>query len=442
MRWNILKVLKRVLVHLKIANRYLYSEGDKVITYLTNISLWVIILGVAASIVVMSVTNGFNEDIKSKVLGKESHLLMIARDGYYEDYEGVAREVEKFLWVRRAIPFSEGEALLLSYRDRVFGTLVRAVSEKDFQFFKNFLQRISGEMELRDGGILLAESLAINLGVSVGDTVTLVVAKTTGFFGKIMIPKPFRLKVIGIFSTGYAEYDKVFSIISLPTAEKIYGTKNIVWAIGIYVDNPEKAGIYRWYLYSKFGKGSQILTWMDINRNLFIALHDQKVIMAIVMFFFFVVVGFAILGSMISLVLDKKREIAILKAMGYTPTDIMQIFIYLGSILSLRGALIGTILGVFVSLNLGGMLQLVEDVINLLNDGAYRFIRLYKFIPRPEKFQFFKSYVYYIQTFPVKVEFGDLVFVFLLAVLISVLATLLPAYNASKMRPAEIIRNE
>ncbi|MFN4245051.1 MAG: FtsX-like permease family protein [Brevinematia bacterium] len=428
-------------VILSIAIKYINFSGKNVISKISLVSFLSIFVGVATSVVVLSITNGFREDLKEKMIGKEAHISVIGRGLGIKNYLSfISNMKESFSWIVEAEPYYQGQALLRMWGDNIQGTLIMGITTNSIYRYKKYFKILEGSYDIKKGEIILGETLAYNLRARIGSEIEVIVKPPI----EGELPKIRKFRVKGIISTGYGEYDSILSVVLLQDAQYLYQVGDIAYGISVTVDNIDKVKKYKYDILNKYQGLFIVLTWQDTNRNLFEAMYNQKTVMMMVLFLFFIVVSFGIIGTMMSLSLDKKSEIAILKAIGMKSRDITQIFILSGAILGLAGSLCGTIVGSFVSINLEQITLGTENIINyIIYNLSYPIAKA--IIPNiiyPEKFEFFKSNVYYIKSFPTKVEFWDLVLISLFATLVSILASLLPAVKVSKLKPSEILRNE
>lgn len=427
-------------INLFVASRYVKLSGKDALSKISLVAFLSIFVGVATSIVVLSITNGFREDLKQKIVGKDAHIVVIGRGLGIKNYNELSKDLKNsFSWVKEAEPYYQGQGLLRLYGDNILGSLVIGATYNSIERYKKYFKLLYGGFDLSKGEIILAETLAYNIGAKVGSEVEVIVKPPTQ---DLPVIRKFRVK--GIFSTGYGEYDSVLSVILFEDAQKLFNVGKLAYGINIMVDDIDKVKDYKYRILNRYSGDFLVLTWQDTNRNLFEAMYNQKTIMIMILFLFFVVVSFGIVGTMMSLSLDKKSEMAILKAVGMRSSDIVEVFILAGAFLGIVGSFSGIILGLLISINLESITLGLEDFVNfIVFNISYPFAKVINpFIPYPEKFEFFKSNVYYIKSFPTKVEFIDLVLVSIFATTVSIVASLLPALRASKLKPAEILRNE
>jgi len=441
-----------------IAFRYLRAKRKQAfISVTTLISILGVMLGVMSMIVVLSVMTGFVEDLRGKILGTYSHVVLLRVGMGMENYmevksqveEGllkkVSSEIKKFSfpsifagldWIKsyvrlRALkaqrkilseivavtPFTFNQ-VLLSGDGGVIGVVVRGIDPESVGKVTTLASNIKeGGLEELSGfkgfpGILIGKELARNLGAFYNDKVTAI--SPTGRFSPMgIIPKVKQFVVAGIFESGMYEYDATLAYIRIAEAQKFFGLGNRVSGLEIRVKDIDKADRVASILQKALGYPFYARDWKDMNRNLFSALRLEKIVMSLILIIMILVAAFSIICTLIMIVMEKGKDIAILKSMGASSKNIMKIFIFEGIVI---GG-IGTILGLLTGFLLCWLL------------GKYHFISL-------------PGDVYYITTLPVKMRVLDFVIVSLSAFVITILSTLYPSYQASRLRPAEAIRYE
>jgi len=441
-----------------VAFRYLRAKRKQAfISVTTLISILGVMLGVMSMIVVLSVMTGFVEDLRGKILGTYSHVVLLRVGMGMENYMEVKSQVEKGLlhnvdseirnfefpsistgldWIRsylhlRALkaqrrilseivavtPFTFNQ-VLLSGDGGVIGVVVRGVDSESVGRVTTLASNIKeGGLDELSGvkgfpGILIGKELARNLGAFYGDKVTAI--SPTGRFSPMgIIPKVKQFVVAGIFESGMYEYDATLAYIRIAEAQKFFGLGNRVSGLEIRVKDIDNADRVASILQKALGYPFYARDWKDMNRNLFSALRLEKIVMSLILIIMILVAAFSIICTLIMIVMEKGKDIAILKSMGASSKNIMKIFMLEGIVI---GG-IGTILGLLSGFLLCWLL------------GKYQFISL-------------PGDVYYITTLPVKMRVLDFVIVSLSAFFITILSTLYPSYQASRLRPAEAIRYE
>jgi lipoprotein-releasing system permease protein len=404
-----------------IGGRYLKTKQKQAfISLITLLSITGVTVGVMALIVVIAVMAGFESDLKSRILGVESHIVLTRHGGQFSDYRKVIAGLEKDDEIIAATPFIYSQVMLRS-ASGVSGALLRGISpDSAGRVIQNFAdtplqERFAIKEKETVGlaimpGIILGKELARNLGVMKGDTVYIISPR--GMLSPIgHVPRMKRFKVTDFFQSGMYEYDGSLAYISLGDAQELQKMGDTVSGIEIRIHDIYKAKLIGKQIEDNLGFPYWVRDWMQMNRNLFSALKLEKTVMFIILTLIILVAAFNIASSLIMMVMKKTRDIGILKAMGTTNRSIRKIFVFNGMII---GG-IGTTLGVFLG----------SIVCFLLKQ--YKFIEL-----DPD--------VYYISTLPVKLEMLDVLIIGCAALFICFLSTLYPAHQASKVDPVEAIR--
>jgi lipoprotein-releasing system permease protein len=423
---------------LYLSSKYLkFKVSDRGLSAMAVIALLAIVIGSAAAVVILSAANGFHDNLLQKLMSKDSHMIILAPGKGIPAYQQYIDRISRIKGVKSVIPYFERQALLKGGLNTWGATIMGIPSDfykKQDDFQKQFHME-SGAFDLdRPLSIVMGYNLADNLGVSPGSIVELSV------FSESFFTLQYKFKVTGTFSVGYRDYDSSLAFISFRDSQLIFDAAGYAYGLAVRVDKPFEIDRYAREVrkvcpYTPF-------TWMSLHRNDFQALQDEKVMIMIILAFFFIVVAASILSTMIAMVLDKKEEIGILKAMGLSPGDTLKVFLFNGFFLGAGGGVFGVMLGILISTTLNDILRFIEILVDFVNFTAYHALAWTHRIPAPENFKFIKSSVYYIDKFPIQIQYGDLVFVFLLSVALSTLAVIVPAYTASRMRPVEVLRND
>lgn len=406
-----------------IGNRYLRVK-QTFISLITILSIAGITIGVMALIIVIAVMSGAEAEFRSRILGVESHVMIMRYGSAFTDYRRIIKDVEKIDGVKTASPYVFSQIMLRS-SSRVSGAVLRGIDPGSAgqaikSLNKAFLeQRLTKNQNAGTSafvpGIILGQELARNLGVIENDIIYLISPR--GMISPIgHIPAMKRFRVTGLFESGMYEYDTSLAYVHLKDAQSILHIGDSVTNIGVRVKDIYKADNIAENiaanLNQKYKTGSYwARDWMQMNRNLFSALKLEKKAMFIILTLIILVAAFNIASSLIMMVTGKTKDIAILKAMGATNKSIRRIFVFKGMIVGLTGTVLGMCLG------LAGCILLKH----------YEFIKL-------------PGDVYYFTTLPVKLEALDVFVIVSAAMIICYLATLYPARKASKLNPVEAIR--
>ena len=403
-----------------IGGRYLRAkQKESFISLITILSVAGVTVGVMALIVVIAVMAGFESDLKQRILGVESHIVLMRHDGSFSGYKKISKQINELRGVEAATPFIYSQIMLRSSTG-VSGAVLRGIDPDSagsvIKILKNSVLQNLKQNQRRENsktfvpGIILGKELAKNLGVLKGDAVYLISSR--GMISPIgYLPAMKRFEVVGLFESGMYEYDGSLSYIDLEDAQKILNMKGAVTGIEVRVDDIYNARNIAKKIVSELGFPYWARDWMQMNHNLFSALKLEKTVMFIILALIVLVAAFNIASTLIMMVMGKTKDIAILKAMGAMDSSIRKIFIYKGMIIGAVGTLIGVCLGFIIC-------KLLEK---------------YKFIQLPGD-------VYYISTLPVRLEALDVFMIASAAMVICFLATLYPANQASKLNPIEAIR--
>jgi lipoprotein-releasing system permease protein len=393
------------------------------ISFISAFSMLGIMLGVMALIVVLSVMNGFHKEVRERILGMASHATISGVNNELSDWREVMAQASRFPHVIGEAPYVEGQGMLISGQ-KVSGVLLRGIQPDQESAVSSVISDIEkGSIDnLVPGGfgIILGRELALILGVDVGDKVTLVTPQINVTPAGIM-PRLKRFDVVGIFEVGMGDYDRGVAILHIDDAAKLMRLKDAVTGVRLKLDDLYLAPEVSRDLALKMGGYYRISDWSMQHRNFFAALQTEKRMMTIILSIIVLVAAFNIVTTMVMVVTDKQSDIAILRTLGASPRSVMGIFMVQGATLGVVGNLFGILFGILLAFN-------VETIVG-----------------RIEKFfgvEFLDSSIYYISQLPSDPQVGDVLFIGVGAFLITLLATLYPAWRASRTQPAEALRYE
>jgi len=401
-----------------IAFRYLKSKKKhKGVSVNTAISIGGVAVGVMALLVVLSVMSGFHQDLQKKILGANAHIIIRDYKGALTDTARITENLASNQEVLSHAPFVIGQ-VMVSFNNRAHGVYIRGIEPeieaKTTEILSHIKQgdfrRLSEDKEIP--GIIIGKELASNLGVLLNDMLNVV--SPVGEIGPMgMLPKVKQFRVVGIFEIGMFEYDANLVLTAMKPAQEFFGFKDSISGIELRLKDIYKAPEVKKQLQESLGLRYLVLDWMQMNKNLFSALKLEKFAMFVILVLIILVASFNIISNLIMNVIEKSREIAILKAIGATNKSIMTIFMLQGLFIGL----IGTCTGMTGGYLLGVILN------------KYQIIKL-------------PADVYYLSHLPVKMSLFDFVTVSLSAIIISFVATLYPAWQAAKLNPVEPLRYE
>jgi lipoprotein-releasing system permease protein len=412
-----------------IGLRYLKAKRKQTfISIITVISIAGVTVGVMALIVVLAVMSGFEKTLKEKILGTQAHLVLLkANQGGMEGYEEATKKVEEIKGVVSAAPFIISQ-VMLSSESNVFGVVLKGidpdrvgkVTELAHNLKTGRLEDLKNRREGDLPGIILGVELAKHLSVSVNETIQ-VISPLGTITPMGMMPKMKRFSIKGIFYSGMYEFDNTMAYVSIESAQKFFSMGDHVTGIEIKTDNIYKVKQIGGEIRREMGLPYWTKDWMEMNRNLFSALRLEKIAMFIILILIVLVAAFNIISTLIMVVMEKNKDVAILKSMGAPPRSILKIFIIEGGVIGVVGTILGTILGLGAAFNLEMITGFVENLFG---------------------FKILSSDVYYIDKLPSQVNPIDVVLIVVTAILISLLATLYPSWRASRLDPAEALRYE
>jgi lipoprotein-releasing system permease protein len=394
------------------------------ISFISMISMLGIMLGIVALIVVLSVMNGFHKEIRERILSMAAHATLSDPYGNgLADWRSVLARVRAHPDVVGAAPYVEIQAMLVGGAS-VSGALVQGILPQEQEQVSDLRHSmVQGSIDdLKDGEfrIVLGQDLAMYLGVGVGDKVTVVTPQANPTPVGIM-PRLKRFTVSGIFSVGMADYDRSAAFVSLGDAAKLMSLGDAVTGVRIKVEDLWDAPRLARQLAYDLGGVYRVVDWTEVHANFFRALAVEKRMMSIILFLIVAVAAFNIVSTLVMVVTDKRSDIAVLRTLGASPGRVMGIFMVQGTAIGFAGTILGAVVGVILALNLEPVLGTVESLFGI---------------------HFLDPTIYYIKELPSDVHLSDVLAISLSAFLMSVVATLYPAWRAANTQPAEALRYE
>jgi lipoprotein-releasing system permease protein len=404
--------------------RYLRAKRrNHFISFISLTSVLGIAVGVMALITVMSVMNGFEKELRDRILGMVSHASITSYGGRLEDWESIREQVQADPRVLGVAPFIEKEGMLA--RDgELSGGMVRGIlPEEEPAVSEVGDQMIQGELSQLVGGeyrVILGSHLARALRVGVGDHVFIIVPEGTVTVAGFR-PRMRRFDVVGLFDVGMYEYDRSHAFIHMEDAQTLYRYGEEIGGLRLKLDDMFGAPAVSRDIASNLGRGYFVRDWTRQHANFFAALQIEKTVMFIILFLIVAVAAFNIISTLVMVVNDKRADIAVLRTMGSSPGSVMAVFVVQGTVIGLVGTLLGLVLGVSLALNVEQIVPWVEDLFQT---------------------EFLPADVYYISDLPSELNWPDVARITGLAFVLTVLSTLYPAWRASRTQPAEALRYE
>jgi lipoprotein-releasing system permease protein len=398
------------------------ARRNRFISFISAISMAGIALGVAALIVVLSVMNGFQKEVRDRMLSVLSHIEVFSYNGALPDWERTVREARASRHVLAAAPYVSAQALF-AHEDQFRGALVRGIDPKLEETVADIGKQMrAGSLnELVPGSfnVVFGRELAASLGLHIGDKVVLVVPN-----GNVtpmgVTPTLRRLTLSGVFESGHFEYDSSLAFVSMADAEALFRTGGPT-GVRLKVDDMQSAPRIAQELAGQLSGDLLVRDWSRQNRSWFSAVQMEKRMMFIILALIIAVAAFNLVSTLVMTVTDKQSDIAILRTLGASPRSIMKIFVVQGALIGLTGTLIGVTFGTLIAFNIDVIVPAIEHVLGM------------RFLPQD---------IYVISDLPSDPQLGDIGVIGAVSVVLSLVATLYPSWSASRVRPAEALRYE
>ncbi|MGF1644574.1 MAG: lipoprotein-releasing ABC transporter permease subunit [Thiotrichales bacterium] len=393
------------------------------ISFISLISIAGIALGVTALITVLSVMNGFQNELRERILGMASHMKVSELDSSLTNWRALQAELNDQPHVLGSAPLIEFEAML--HKDgRVSGAILRGIDPAEEAAVSEVHEKmVGGSMDaLRSGeyGIVLGKELALSLGVDMGDKVTVITPQSVVTPAGI-VPRMRRFTVVGVFAVGMYEYDRGSAFLQLEDAARLMNLEDKVQALRVKLDDMFRARAMVPLLTERLGPNFWISDWTRQHANFFKAIQMEKRVMFIILLLIVVVAAFNIVSTLVMLVNDKRADIAIMRTLGMSPSGVMGVFVVQGTLIGAVGTLLGVLCGVLLALNIETIVPAIESMFQT---------------------KFLSPDIYYISELPSDLKWSDVLLVGTVSFIASIVMTLYPAWQAARTQPAEALRYE
>ena len=411
-------------VELYIGLRYTRAKRrNHFISFISLTSILGMALGVTALITVLSVMNGFEKELRERILGMTAHATVLGYGEPLRDWRGVAKALERYPEIRGAAPFVRGEAML-THRGLVHGAIIEGVLPEEEPKVSIVGERMVegrlGNLKAGEFNIILGRGVAEALRATVGDKVVLVAPEANATPAGIL-PRLKRFTVAGIFEIGMHEYDAAVVLIHLDDAARVFRTGEGVTAVRIMMEDAFTAPTLSREIVNQLPGAYNVVDWTQYHANFFRALKTEKIVMFVILALIVAVAAFNIVSTLVMVVTDKQADVAILRTLGLSPLGVMGIFIVQGVLIGLLGTGLGMLGGVWLATNVETIVPAIE-----------RFFQI----------KFLSPDVYYISEIPSDMRWQDVSYISGVAFVLCLLATLYPAWRASRTQPAEALRYE
>jgi lipoprotein-releasing system permease protein len=405
-----------------VAFRYLRARRQEgFVSVIAIFSLLGIALGVATLIIVMSVMNGFRADLLGRILGLNGDLAVYALSGGLPNFDAAAQKLRAVPGVTRVTPLVEGQVMATSDAGAA-GALVRGIRPQDLRSLPLLANRIiQGSLaDFGDDGVAVGDRLARRLGVTVGSPITVISPQGTATaFGTM--PRVKTYQVVALFNVGMYEYDNSFIYAPLAAAQLFFRLPDEVSSLEVFVDDSDRVREERRLIATALDGQVRIVDWQQANSSLFNAVEIERNVMFLILTLIIVVAAFNIISSMIMMVKDKGRDIAILRTMGASRAMILRIFMLSGASIGILGTIAGFVLGVVFTNNIEAIREALQRVIGT---------------------DLFAAEIYFFTRIPARIDTGEVAAIVAMALALSFLATLYPSWRAARLDPVEALRYE
>ena len=405
-----------------VAFRYLRARRQEgFVSVIAIFSLLGIALGVATLIIVMSVMNGFRADLLARILGFNGDLGVYATSGGLTDFDAAAQKIREVPGVLRVTPLVEGQVMATS-EGGASGALIRGIRQEDLRSLPLLADHvIQGSLaDFSGDGVAVGDRLARRLGVTVGSPITVISPQGTATaFGTM--PRIKTYQVAALFNVGMYEYDNSFIYAPLAAAQLFFRLPDQVSSLEVFVADPDRVREEGRQIAAALGGHARIVSWQQANSSLFNAVEIERNVMFLILTLIILVAAFNIISSMIMMVKDKGRDIAILRTMGASRAMILRIFMLSGASIGVVGTLAGFVLGVVFTNNIEAIRQFIQKIIGT---------------------DLFAAEIYFFTRIPARINSGEVAAVVIMALTLSFLATLYPSWRAARLDPVEALRYE
>lgn len=407
-----------------IGLRYIRAkQRNRFVSFISLTSIIGIALGVAALITVLSVMNGFQREIRNKIVGVTSHMQIMSPSNSISNWQDIGKLALQDKNVLAFAPYIDGQGLI-SFDGSVGGVLIRGIDPQLEPQVDDITKQMSkgrfSSLESSTYNIVIGIDLARQMGAGIGDKITIITPD-----GQItpagMIPRLKQFTISAIFDTHMAEYDSSLAYIGLKQAQVLFQTPDSVTGIRLKVNDVMKTQQIKEQLYNIIPPSLMIQDWIDNHQNYFAAVAMEKKMMSVILFLIVAVAAFNLVSTLVMSVNEKKSDIAILRTMGASESNIMKIFMLQGAVSGIIGTVSGTILGVLLAYFVGDIVHGIELITHT---------------------QLIPGAVYFIDYLPSKIELSDVVTIFVASIILSLVATIYPSRTAAKTNPAEALRYE